>query len=562
MIRPDLYENYENTRVIHYSELDEIMGPGVAWDGLEDTELSGIPLDIQRREDGKLYVHTIPDTHVLTIGATRCGKTQSFVIPYAKFLTMRKNKCSMVLTDPKLELFRALSPTLIRQGYRVIHLNFTDSENSDRWNPLSKIYDIYQEYATVEDRVNAVVEGEDYYNEFCGRIYRDLHSLECAINTKKRTLLAKVQSKVEELAQILCEAGSDKDITWMNGGRAIFKGIIYAMLEDSVPGGKNPLITRENFSFDTLLNIFDRIGGSRCDFTDRYFKQRNKKTSLAYKEVAKYLFIKAEVTRDGFVSTLATAMTKLKDGAIRDITCANTFEFSEFEDGSRPVAIFISMKDETKLYYDIISLFLTDLYSTLIDMTRKNDNRPRKNPFYFILDEFGNMPEFRDFDTVVSSCGGRNIWFWLVIQSYAQLKNVYGDKSEVVKDNLNMHIYLGTNNPETKQSFSNECGRKSVISPLSALNGDGEFIDHYVREEVAAVPVSRLSKMEIGECIITRMNADVVWSRLERYYTCPEMIEEPNEKCRYVSSFEPGDPKYEYNLSAVDDDDDDDDDLF
>ena len=109
MKRPDLYTNYENTQVLHYTELDTAMGDAVVWDELENTELSGIPISVERRGDGKLYVHTVPDTHVLAIGATRCGKTQSFVIPYAKFLTLRKNKCSMVLTDPKLELFRALA---------------------------------------------------------------------------------------------------------------------------------------------------------------------------------------------------------------------------------------------------------------------------------------------------------------------------------------------------------------------------------------------------------------------------------------------------------------------
>ena len=561
MLRPDFYENYENTQVLHYSQLGAVMGAPRAWRALDGEDLSGIPISIRRDERGELCVNTVADTHILAIGATRCGKTQSFVIPYAKFLTMRKNKCSMVLTDPKLELSRALAPSLIKEGYKVIHLNFTDTDNSDRWNPLTKIYDKYQAYLDIDASVKAVECGGEFYYELYGKRYTELRELEFAVNAKKRNLLAKVQSEVETIGQILCESSNEKDQSWMNGARAIFKGIIYAMLEDSVPGGKNPLITRDNFSFDTLIKIFDRIGaGNRNSFARSYFGGRDRKTSLAYSEVAKYLFIKADVTRDGFVSTLATAMTKIKDGAIRDITCASTFEMSDFEDGGQPVAIFISMKDETKLYYDIISLFLTDLYTALIDMTRKNGNMPRKNPFYFILDEFGNMPEFRDFDTVISSCGGRNIWFWIVIQSYAQLNNVYRERAEVVKDNLNMHIFLGTNNPETKQAFSTECGKRTIISPLSALNGEGETIEHFVREEVPAVPVSRLSKMEPGECVITRMNADVVWSRLERYYTCPEMVED-GEKYKYVSSFVAGDPRYEYATAELCADDDDDDDF-
>ena len=297
MLRPDFYENYENTQVLHYSQLGAVMGAPRAWNKLDGEDLSGIPISIRRDERGELCVNTVADTHILAIGATRCGKTQSFVIPYAKFLTMRKNKCSMVLTDPKLELSRALAPSLIKEGYKVIHLNFTDTDNSDRWNPLTKIYDKYQAYLDIDASVKAVECGGEFYYELYGKRYTELRELEFAVNAKKRNLIAKVQSEVETIGQILCESSNEKDQSWMNGARAIFKGIIYAMLEDSVPGGKNPLITRDNFSFDTLIKIFDRIGaGNRNSFARSYFGGRDRKTSLAYSEVAKYLFIKADVT--------------------------------------------------------------------------------------------------------------------------------------------------------------------------------------------------------------------------------------------------------------------------
>ena len=54
----------------------------------------------------------------------------------------------------------------------------------------------------------------------------------------------------------------------------------------------------------------------------------------------------------------------------------------------------------------------------------------------------------------------------LILQSYAQLYNIYGkETAEIIKDNLNAHIFFGTNNPETKREFSEECGKKTIISP-------------------------------------------------------------------------------------------------
>ncbi len=553
----DVFKDYENTRLVHYTELDKHLGESVCWDKLPETVVEGTPISIRRKDDGKLYVNTVPDTHVLTIGATRCGKTQSFVIPYGSFLATRKNKCSMVFCDPKLEIFSSLSPTLAEQGYKIILLNFIDSSISDRWNPLTPIFDLYQEYLHIEDSVTAVKEGDEYYNVFRGKKYSDAHRLDCAVNAIKKSILYEVQARVEEIANVMCVCTNEKDVSWMNGARSIFKGLIFAMLEDSVPSDKYTVITRETFSLSTLIEIYDRIGRADNEFTEAFFDRRNKNTSIAYRLVQRFMFIKAEVTKDGYMSTLATAMTKINDGAIRQITCANTFSFEDFDDDKQPCAVFLAMKDETKLYYDIIGLFLTDLYKSLINMTRKHGNKPRKTPFYFVLDEFGNMPKFNDFDSVISACGGRNIWFWLVIQSYAQLDNVYGENNaKIIKDNLNMHVFLGTNNPETKKEFSKECGEHTIYSVMSAVNGEGEHIDQYQKETIPIIPVSTLSCLKIGEGIITRMNSDVTWSRLERYYMCPELSVDNKPPYEYSNDFMLGDPKYEFVPMQTDDGDD------
>ncbi len=552
-----IFDSYENTPVLHYTELEDEIGRGIPWDELESSDISGMPLSIQRRSDRKLYVHTTPDTHALAIGATRCGKTQSFVIPFAKFLTTRKNKCSMILSDPKLEIYRALAPTLYKQNYKIIHLNFVDPDKSIRWNPLTKSFDLYQEYLHVEDKVAPICVDGEYAYEFNGKTYKDFNSLSFAVNARKRRLLSEVQDGIESLVNVICVPGAEKDVVWMNGAASIFKGILFAMLEDSVPGDY-PLITRDNFSLDTFLNILECIGNRDDPFTKKYFNRRDKMTSMAYRYVKDHLLIKAEITRDGYISTLSSSLTKIRDGAVREITCANNLDFSEFDDGAQPTAIFISMKDESKLHYQMISIFLKDLYTELIAMTRKNNNTPRKNPFYFILDEFGNIPKFNDFDTVISSCGGRNIWFWLVIQSYAQLNNVYGaDNAKIIRDNLNMRIFLGTNDYDTKKSISAECGQKTIFSPISAMAGSGEDIVNHVRDTIAAVPVSKLSELDIGEAVIIRMNEPVVYSKLERYYTCPELQEEYRDEYDYVSDFVPGDSKYEYKIELCDDDDDD-----
>ena len=55
---------------------------------------------------------------------------------------------------------------------------------------------------------------------------------------------------------------------------------------------------------------------------------------------------------------------------------------------------------------------------------------------YFILDEFGNMPKIDKFDKMITVGRSRKIWFNMVVQSYAQLDNVYGQTiSNIIKSN-------------------------------------------------------------------------------------------------------------------------------
>lgn len=176
----------------------------------------------------------------------------------------------------------------------------------------------------------------------------------------------------------------------------------------------------------------------------------------------------------------------------------------------------------------------------------------RKIPFYFTLDEFGNFPAMNDFETTISACAGRNIFFMLIMQSYAQFNNVYGEAiAEIIRDNLNMHVFFGSNNPATLEEFSRERGQHTRIPPLSALNGQGVEIDNYQLETIALVPKSMLARLEPGECIVTEANCGhVLYSRPERYYLCEEFRNRPlaDEK-EYKCSVDPLDRRYVYQLN-------------
>lgn len=77
--------------------------------------------------------------HVMIYGASGTGKSRGFVLPFIYGMAAKKEKESMVIVDPKGELFERTSETLRRQGYLVKAYNLLDLENSDGFNCMSVV---------------------------------------------------------------------------------------------------------------------------------------------------------------------------------------------------------------------------------------------------------------------------------------------------------------------------------------------------------------------------------------------------------------------------------------
>lgn len=544
MHKIDLFKDYENSKLDTAKEFRaKHRNSTYRFEDIAENDIDGIPICVTRDEKGKLEATFIPDSHLLAIGATRSGKTTGYVIPTLNILMKKKNKPNFVISDPKQELLSNYSGMFEEQGYNVYVVDFTDYSHSDCWNPLTKYFRLYQKQFELPQAV--LVQTDDGPKQmFCGKIYEDPDELDADINEVMTTCVDEAEKGITAMCNtIVPDRPGAKDPFWEDSARDLLHAILLGMLEDSAPGGR---ITEENFSFDTVLKIFDSFSDSGTHKYDRGYFTHRPASSKAYQLASKCILEQANNTRLCISSTFASIMSKFRDIAIRRVTCTNTIDMEKLDDPGKPSVIFLAYKDEESLHYDVISLFLSNLYTELIATARKKNSRLDR-PFYFLLDEFGNLPKFNDFDKVISACGGRNIWFLLILQSYAQLNNIYGAQTaEIIKDNMNVHVFFGTNNPQTKKDFSDECGRKTVISPVSALNGHGETIASYSIDTVALVPVSALDNLKAGECIVTQMRENVLWSHIERSYMCPEYDHDGPKQIKRKRRIDFTDPKYSY----------------
>lgn len=547
----NILQGYENTRLVHYSEMDSLPNI-VTYEDLPNLDVVGV-LKGNHYVDGKLMqLYSTMENHVGVIAATRLGKTTSYVVPTILSFAMQKTKRSMIISDPKGELYRRTAATLRAQGYNVKLLNFRDYLHSECWNPLTPIFRKYRRAVTVADEVRLVETENGPRNEFRGVVYDDQRELDSAVELARAMMMDEVGNDIDTIGAMFMATESLKDPYWDNAARETFKAFLWAMLEDS--DKKDNPITEDTYSFSTILSLqLTMRTGKGMSFEDGgYFTDRNR-SSRAYQIIKDTLIDNGDTTRACILAVFNTRLAMFRECAMRLITSCNSFEVSELTDG--PTAIFIDYRDELKVHYQIISLFIQDAYRYLIEQANDKEEGKLDVPFYFILDEFGNFPAIKDFETTISACAGRNIFFMLIIQSYAQLNNVYGPAvAEIIRDNLNMHVFMGSNNPETLEAFSRECGQRTRISPLSALNGNTEEIDHYQIETIPIVPRSMLAHFEVGECIVTEANSGyVLFTKLERYYLLSEMNNLPlSSEKEYKCSVNPFDKRYTYVIKQDD----------
>ncbi|WP_181935451.1 VirD4-like conjugal transfer protein, CD1115 family, partial [Staphylococcus aureus] len=106
---------------------------------------------------------TIDNRNVLVIGSSGSGKGQSFVFPNM----INHTEETIIVTDPKGEIYEATHQIKRDQGYKVYQVDFINFVNCDRYNPLDYVEDDEDARAIANTIAsNSVDEGKrDFWSE-------------------------------------------------------------------------------------------------------------------------------------------------------------------------------------------------------------------------------------------------------------------------------------------------------------------------------------------------------------------------------------------------------------
>ena len=455
--------------------------------GALKSDYAGVPLISNGTE---LWVDD-GEYHTLVIGATGSGKTQDTILPTIKVLAKKGE--SVVVTDPKGEIYEKAGGLLKKNGYNILLLNFRSPQNGNTWNPLELPYRLYK-----NGNQDKAIELLD----------------DLALNI------------------LYDETSANNDPFWEKTAADYFSGIALAMFEDTTEDKIN--INSINM---TATVGEDKFGGST--YIKEYFNMKDP-ASAAYVNASGTVMAPNE-TKGGIISVFKQ---KVKLFASRE-NLSEMLSYSDFpldSIGKQKTALFIIIQDEKKTYHSLATILIKQIYETLIDVAQENGGSLpiRTN---FLLDEFANMPPLKDVTTMITAARSRQIRFTMIIQNFAQLNKVYGkDDAETIKGNCGNIIYLISTELAALEEISKLCGEKkskkddkTASTPLvtvSDLQRMKQFDHILLRMRKNPFKTSFVPdfKIDWGQCVSPKIDYPVREKKPVAIFDIREFVKEQKNK--------------------------------
>lgn len=417
----------------------------------------GISLGLEKINNREKIYYNDDDTHSIILGATRSGKGRTVLLQTIGIQGLAGE--SMILSDPKGELFCYTNEFLKNLGYEVIALDFEEPEKSNSYNFLQNVI--------------------DYVNE--GDMTRAIDS-------------------VEDIVDMLVQKGSNEPI-WENGEKSV---LAFAILLVVIENKKRPEYQNltNAYHFLSKMCVSDENGKIPLN---KYIQDLDDNHPAKLK--ASIALVAPEKTRGSFFTSALSTLRLFANPFIYEMSKQTDFDIN---DSTKKRAIFIILPDQKKTYNSLAGLFISQYYNSLIKNAKANGNRLQRR-VNFNLDEFGNYPAINGMESKMTVSAGYGIRFNLFIQSFAQLKSVYDeDVARVLKDNAETLIYLRSKDTETLKEVSERLGTYTAIN-VTESNGKGSFTSSTSYMERPLLNYKEVEKIKRPNTLVLRDGENAIF---------------------------------------------------
>lgn len=347
--------------------------------------------------------------NIAVYGASGTGKSRSMSRNSILQAVCRGD--SIVVTDPKSELYESMSEYLRNQGYTVKVLNLIQLEHSDSWNCLAEVKD-----------------------ELMAQTFADV--------------------------VLRATSGEESDAFWYNAELNLLKALVLFVAFE-LPAGERTF----GSVYDMLVNENDRSLQHKMDNIRK--EHTNLKTgermppSPAYAPFAIFMQ-SSETVRSSVIIGLGSKLQVLQSKQVRNIT--NYTDIDLELPGKQKCAYFCIISDQDSTFEFISSLFFSFLF---IKLVRYADNYTLTGclspQVEFILDEFPNSCIIPDMQKKINTTRSRGLRISIYFQNVGQMKNRYPDDEwQEIIGACDSQVFLGCTDVLTAEYISSRTGEATV----------------------------------------------------------------------------------------------------
>ena len=403
--------------------------PGIIL-GEIDGEVICVPL--KTRFNGNLAVY----------GASGSKKTRAFCMNM--ILQSAARKSSLVICDPKSELYEKSSAYLRDQGYTVKVFNLVTPAASDSWNCLSEI------------------EGQ----ELMAQLFCDV---------------------------IIKNTGSERgDHFWDSAELNLLKALVlyvergYPLEKRNIGEVYQLLAMSSEKELNALFDVLPVTHPAKAPYS--IFKQSS------------------ESVRGGVIIGLGSRLQVFQNQDIRNITGYDEIDLEL--PGKQPCAYFCITSDQDSTFDFLSSLFLSFIFIKLVRYADQNcPGGALPVPVHVLGEELCACGVIPDLSRKISVIRSRNISMSCVFQNLAGLQNRYPDNQwQEILGNCDITLFLGCTDALTAQFISDRTGEASIAVTSRARQLDTWRVTDYTPMYRETSGVGRRKLMTMDE--VLRMDVD------------------------------------------------------
>lgn len=350
-----------------------------------------------------------PNRNIMVVGGPGSFKTQGFVITNV----LNETENSIVVTDPKGEVYENTADFKRQQGYNVHVINFSKMQYSDRYNPL--------------DYVTNDVEATNVATKIVDSSNKD----------------------------------GKKDI-WYYSQRSLLSALIlYVKLEE------HP----KNRNMSGIVRFLQEHGEADKDDEESELDKAFLTLDITHPARKLYELGYKKSRGDMKGSIIVSLLTTISDYI--NETVGNFTDFSDFhlqEIGRKKTMLYVIIPVMDTSWEGLTNIFFSQLFDQLYELASSHHSK-LPVAVNFILDEFVNLGKFTNYEEFLATCRGYGIGVATILQSLTQLQDKYNrEKAESILGNCSVQICMNASNNTTAKYFSDLLGKTTVKVETSNLS--------------------------------------------------------------------------------------------